>query len=74
MKLMHRTMTVIEQDANKFHFNKSQASYNSDGRLTLRNYHWEDKNSDEIILFSRQETEAILNLFVRLEEEKGLPF
>lgn len=74
MKRISRAMTVVETDTSKFHFNKSQASYNSDGCLTLRNYNWEDKNSDEIILFSRQETEAILNLFVRLEEEKGLPF
>lgn len=74
MKRIDRTMTVIEQDANKLHFNRSQASYNSDGRLTLRNYHWEDKNNDEIISFSRQETEAILNLFKHLKGDDELPF
>ena len=33
------------------------------GVLTLRNYNIEDKNSDEIIIFSREETLAIVKLF-----------
>ena len=40
-----------------------QASFNSDGMITLRNYNIEDKESDEIIVLSGEETHAIIRLF-----------
>ena len=41
----------------------SQASINSDGVITLRNYNPFDKNVDEIIVLSKEETNAIMELF-----------
>ena len=46
------------------------------GVLTLRNYNIEDKNSDEIIIFSREETLAIVKLFreFKLLNVHDIPF
>ena len=64
MKIIDREMKVIESCTDKSnHSLMCQASFNSDGVLTLRNYNIEDKNSDEIIIFSREETLAIIKLF-----------
>ncbi len=41
----------------------SQASINSDGVITLRNHSPFDKNIDEIIVLSKEETSAIMELF-----------
>ena len=58
MKIIDREMKVVESCTDKSNYSlKCQASFNSDGVLTLRNYNIEDKNSDEIIIFSREETE-----------------
>lgn len=56
-----------------------QASFNSDVVLTLRNYDTQNKNSDEIIILSREETEAIVKLFramknLRFPTERDLQF
>lgn len=40
-----------------------QASFNSDGNITLRNYDRSDKNKDEIIILSESETKALFALF-----------
>lgn len=64
MKIIDREMKVVESATNKSNYSlKCQASFNSDGVLTLRNYNIEDKNSDKIIIFSRDETLAIVKLF-----------
>lgn len=64
MKLIDREMKAVEAITVKSnHSLKCQASFNSDGVLTLRNYNMEDKNSDEIIILSREETTAIVELF-----------
>ena len=57
-------------------YNSCQASINSDGCITLRNYDCYDKNQDEIIILSKEETKAIFSLFNRLSEmgEDWLPF
>lgn len=52
----------------------SQASFNSDGNITLRNYDRYNKDKDEIIVFSERETEAIIRLFIKLKERDILPF
>lgn len=64
MKIIDREMKVVESATNKSNYSLNcQASFNSDGVLTLRNYNLENKNSDEIIIFSREETLAIVKLF-----------
>lgn len=54
-----------------------QASFNSDGAITLRNYNIDNKDSDEIIILSGEETYAIIQLFSRLGKmikNNDLPF
>ena len=54
-----------------------QASFNSDGYITLRNYTIENKDSDEIIVLSAEETQAIIKLFKNLAKSfksEVLPF
>lgn len=64
MKIIDREMKAVESITDKSNNSlNSQASFNSDGVLTLRNYNRWDKNSDEIIIFSREETLAIVELF-----------
>lgn len=64
MIIIDREMKAVESiTAKSNHSRKCQASFNSDGVLTLRNYNVEDKNSDEIIIFSREETLAVVKLF-----------
>jgi hypothetical protein len=54
-----------------------QASFNSDGNLTLRNYDRSNKDKDEIIIFSETETKALFALFARMKDVRqscNLPF
>jgi len=54
-----------------------QASFNSDGVITLRNYDRSNKDKDEIIILSNTETEAIFALFSRIGQKNknyDLPF
>lgn len=41
---------------------RSQASINSDGRITIRNYSASDRDHDEIMILSDSETRAIFDL------------
>lgn len=43
-----------------------QASFNSDGCITLRNYDKSNKNKDEIIILSESETRALFELFSKM--------
>ena len=54
----------------------SQASINSNGVITIRNYNNADRNVDEIIILTKSETEAIIELFkvIGSYSGKGLPF
>ena len=72
MKIIDREMKVVESCTDKSNYSlKCQASFNSDGVLTLRNYNIEDKNSDEIIIFSREETlSSLMCLMFRFKEER----
>ena len=78
MKLIDREMTVkatITDKSNTMMY--CQASFNSDGNITLRNYDIHNKNSDEIIILSAEETQAIIELFGRMKAMihlNGLPF
>ncbi len=54
-----------------------QASFNSDGNITLRNYDRSNKNKDEIIILSNSETTALFELFSkmgRMRKAYDLPF
>lgn len=54
-----------------------QASFNSDGNITLRNYDRSDKNKDEIIVLSESETRALFSLFSKMTSASkayDLPF
>lgn len=54
-----------------------QASFNSDGNITLRHYDPYHKGNDEILVFSRNETRAIFKLFSQFKssiKEFDLPF
>lgn len=76
MKILDREMTVNETITSKS--NNSlycQASFNSDGVITLRNYNITNRNSDEIIILSAEETQAIIKLFKELKSYvSDLPF
>lgn len=77
MKIIDREMKVVESCTNKSNYSlMCQASFNSDGVLTLRNYNIEDKNSDEIIILSNEETEAIVKLFHEMKRigTNDIPF
>lgn len=54
-----------------------QASFNSDGNITLRNYDRSNKNKDEIIILSDRETDALFALFSKIGQKHrnfDLPF
>ena len=54
-----------------------QASFNSDGNITLRNYDRSNKNKDEIIILSDSETNALFALFSKMGQKNknfDLPF
>lgn len=77
MKIIDREMKVVESITNKSNYSlHCQASFNSDGVLTLRNYNLENKNSDEIIILSNEETEAIVKLFQEMKRigTNDIPF
>lgn len=74
-------MRIIEREM-KSHItdcpplNNSQASINSDGMLTLRNYGG-SPDTDTIIVFTRNESQAIIRLFrelVKIFGHEDLPF
>lgn len=44
-------------------YNETQVAFNSDGCLTVRKYDIYDKDKDEIIIFSQNETREIVKLF-----------
>ena len=54
-----------------------QASFNSEGNITLRNFDNSKKDKDEIIILSDSETEALFRLFSRMglkQRNHTLPF
>ena len=79
MKIIDREMTVKEIITDKSnHSLDCQASFNSDGVITLRNYNPHEKGTDDIIVFSQRETKAIIKLFTeindRISNKNDLPF
>lgn len=83
MKIIKRQMEIpaeqlIIGDDNRYvYLPYCQASFNSDGNITLRNYDKSNKNKDEIIILSNSETKALFELFRKMGEELrnySLPF
>lgn len=70
--------SVITNPMNRFPY--SQASINSDGCLTIRNYDKtskENEHTDEIIVLTKTETDAVFQLFDFLNKTQNrykLPF
>lgn len=64
MIILNRKMKVEETLTvnGELRQSRSQASINSDGRITLRNYDPYAKDNDEIIILSENETKAIFDL------------
>ena len=70
-----REVITKEKSEQKERFAYSQASFNSDGCITLRNYN--NDRDDEIIILTHDETHAILKLFSKLgtmNKNYNLPF
>lgn len=77
MKIIDREMVIKESVSDKSNYSlECQASFNSDGNITLRNYSIQNKNSDEILILSAEETQAIIKLFYAIDAIKNnvLPF
>ncbi len=71
MRRLKRINNIVEEIATAEHnkdeyLPKSQASYNSDGVITIRNYDNSNKSKDEIIILSLQETGALFELFSKI--------
>ena len=68
---------IIGDDNRDVYLPYCQASFNSDGNITLRNYDRSNKNKDEIIILSNSETKALFELFSKMGEklkDYSLPF
>lgn len=77
MKIIKRTMRSEITQTNDEYSMCCQASLNSDGGITLRNYYPNDRDKDEIIILSNSETQAIFTLMHRIKERcrvDDLPF
>lgn len=77
MIIINRKMQIEEMKQTEHPFGCCQASINSDGRITLRNYNGFDKNNDEIMILTEKETKAIFKLMRVMkgfEINDGLPF
>ena len=78
MIIINRKTQTTEQRQENHALSKSQASINSDGRMTLRNYNPFDKSSDEIIILSDTETKAVFDLMRVIKsigvKNEDLPF
>lgn len=69
MILIDREMQTIKSMTNKGQTSLDcQASLNSNGVITLRNYTVGNNDSDEIIVLSQEETDAIFELFRKLKK------
>ena len=67
---------TAEKSLNQY-FPHCQASFNSDGNITLRNYARANKNKDQIIILSNSETMALFALFSKIGQMNknfDLPF
>ncbi len=73
MKIIKRKMTSEITETNGEYCWSCQASLNSDGGITLRNYYPDDRDKDEIIVLSDKETNAIIELFRKIKYKCQVP-
>lgn len=75
IKIKRNISSETEKNDEKY-FSSCQACLNSDGNITLRNYDYINKNNDEILILSKEETNAIFKLFKILDKKvnSDLPF
>ena len=72
---IRRKMTSEQiEESRMYYYQKCQASLNSDGNITLRNYDCTEKDSDEIFILTKEETRALYQLFALLKNESSIPF
>lgn len=72
-----RSIVVTEENNNNEYLPYCQASFNSDGNITLRNHDGRNKDKDEIIILSGTETTALFALFSKIGQKNknfDLPF
>lgn len=77
MKIIKRIMQSEITQTNDEYDTKCQASLNSDGGITLRNYYPNDRDKDIIVVLSDSETQAIFTLMHKIKERcrvDDLPF
>ena len=72
MEIINRKMEA-EKNAVGENYMDYQASFNSDGVLTLRNRSHNRLDEDVIIVLSRKETDAIFELFRQIKTKFNLP-
>ena len=65
---MKAILRSIDSTIQTLEGSECQASFNSDGRLTLRTYSLGDKNHDTIMVLSEAETKAIFLLLKRMSK------
>lgn len=63
---INREMTKTETIETSYPL--TQASFNSNGCLTVRKYGYENKDKDEIIIFNQAETHEIISLFRQVKD------
>ncbi len=73
MKIIKRKMTSEITETNGEYCWSCQASLNSDGGITLRNYDPNDRDKDEIIVLSDKETQAIFTLMHTIKIKCSAP-
>lgn len=77
MKIISRNIEAWDEVTKGDRSTNCQASFNSDGVITLRSYNSQNKHSDDIVVFTREETLAIIELFSRIStivKNNNLPF
>lgn len=73
MTIIKRTMQSEITQTNDAYDTKCQASLNSDGCITLRNYYQNDRDKDVIVVLSVQETQAIFDLMRKIKIKCNMP-
>ena len=76
MVKIKRNMSIETNKNEGKYFSSCQANLNSEGNIILRNYDFINKNNDEILILSKEETNAIFKLFKIFDKKvnSDLPF
>ena len=70
MKIIKRNMIEVDINTTDMpYLPECQASFNSNGNITLRNYDHSNKSKNEIIILSDSETNALFALFSKIGQK-----